>query len=212
MKTENPGTNADELANEGPKFLDRDFNQCFQQMRHYDAQSVDICKFAFTAYSAVVALAFALHQYGIAQKGDFTLPAAVTLCVGLAFGFCFLGMLIRNRVYFVVVTRYVNEHRRFFLQCRPLGFLNHSKMYTSLDNPPYFNWRSSEAFLMYLMCALNAFLAGAAAHFLFFAAAPRWKATILTVAAVFVIQVLWCGLYLRAREDKAASKAVFNKD
>src|SRR5213593_4354670 len=106
----------EDFAKEAARFLERDFNQCFQQMRHYDAQGVDLCKFAFTAYSAVVGLAFGLFQYGLSQRADFALPAGATMCVGFAFGLCFLAIMVRNRVYFVVVTRYINEHRRFFLQ------------------------------------------------------------------------------------------------
>jgi hypothetical protein len=46
-----------ECESEGAKFLERDFNQCFQQMRHYQAHIPDICKFALTAYTAVIGAA-----------------------------------------------------------------------------------------------------------------------------------------------------------
>ena len=199
----------DDLAKEDAKFLERDFNQCFQQMRHYDMQAVDLVKFAFTAYSAVVGLSFALFQYGNAQKTDYTLPAAATLCVGLCFGLCFLAFVVRNRVYFVVVARYINEHRRHFLRNRPLGFENHSKMYTSLDQPPYFHWRSSQALLLYVMSGLNAFLAGTALHFFRFASHPDWRCTFLLGVAAFLVQVLWAKIYLRTREEKSSALAVF---
>lgn len=209
MLSEPPKLPPDELLREEAKFLDRDFNQCFQQMRHYDAQYLDLCKFAFTAYSAVVGLAFALFNYGIAQKVDYSLPAAATLIVGLCFGLCFLAFIVRNRVYFVVVARYINEHRRHFLRSRPLGFENHSKMYVSLDQPLYFHWRSSQALLLYVMSGLNGFLAGTALHFLRFAASPRWLVAVGVGVGAFVLQVVVAASYLKAREDKSAAKAVF---
>jgi len=209
MLNNSPKLPPGDILKEAAKFLDRDFNQCFQQMRHYDSQGVDLCKFAFTAYSAVVGLAFALFRYGVAEKIDYTLPAAVTLCVGLAFGLCFFAMMVRNRVYFVVVARYVNEHRGFFLKSRPLGFENHSKMFTNFEQPPFFHWRSSQAFLFYVMSALNGFLAGAALHFLAFANSPDWRVTISSGGLVFFAQVLLAARYLSSREAKSSSKAVF---
>ena len=37
-----------DIEKESLKFLERDFNQCFMQMRHYDSQIFDILKFMFT--------------------------------------------------------------------------------------------------------------------------------------------------------------------
>ncbi len=45
-------------------FLARDFNQCFEQMRYYDGQLWDICKFAFTAYTVLIGVAVGLYQRG----------------------------------------------------------------------------------------------------------------------------------------------------
>src|SRR5438874_219365 len=98
------------------KFLDRDFNQCFQQMRHYDGQILDICKFAFTGYIAVAGVALALYKYGDDKGIDYSGPAVAILSLAVLFGLLFLGLVVRNRVYFVLVTRYINEHRRFFLK------------------------------------------------------------------------------------------------
>jgi len=75
------------------KFLDRDFTQCFIQMRYYDAQIVDICKFAFTAYTAVFGTALALYRYGADHNADYRLPAATILLVGLLLGLCMVALL-----------------------------------------------------------------------------------------------------------------------
>ena len=57
---------------EAVRFLERDFNQCFQQMRHYDSQLWDICKFSFTAYTALIGIAIGLYQYSIQKALDLT--------------------------------------------------------------------------------------------------------------------------------------------
>src|SRR5713101_4326952 len=86
---------------EAAKFLDRDFNQCFQQMRYYDGQIIDICKFAFTGYTAIVGAALSLYKYGSDKGSDFRSPAVAMLAIGLLLGLCLLALMARNRVYFV---------------------------------------------------------------------------------------------------------------
>ncbi len=209
MSFESNKLSSADLLKEEVKFLEGDFNQCFSQMRHYDGQIIDLCKFAFTAYSAIVGLAFALYRYGISEKADYSRPAVATLIVGLCFGFCFVAFMVRNRTYFVIVARYVNEHRRHFLQNRPLGFANHSKMYVNLDQPPYFHWRSSQSLLLYVMSGLNGFLAGAALHLFRYSAAPHWRVVCILGVGIALVQILWSSLYLRSREGKSSGKAVF---
>ena len=45
------------------KFLERDFNQCFTQMRHYDGQILDIVKFTFATYTAIIGVVVGLYQF-----------------------------------------------------------------------------------------------------------------------------------------------------
>lgn len=153
--------NVPEKEKEALKFLERDFNQCFQQMRHYDAQIFDILKFMFTAYTVLIGVALGLYKFGIEKDIDMALPALAMLSVCLLIGLFMFALSIRNRVYFVQVTRYVNEQRGFFLCYKPLGFENASKMYTDYFQPPYFNWRSSQAWFMYIIAFLNSTLLGA---------------------------------------------------
>jgi len=80
-----------EQEREALNFLERDFNQCFQQMRHYDAQIFDILKFMFTAYSVLVGVALGLYQFGLKEGKDLSVPAIAALTVGLILG---LFMLI----------------------------------------------------------------------------------------------------------------------
>ena len=75
-------------------FLQRDFEQCFQQLRHYDAQVVDLLKFVFhPAYTALFAAALTLFQYGVTAKVNYGMPAASILFVGFVVGVCFVANL-----------------------------------------------------------------------------------------------------------------------
>lgn len=140
-----------EQEKEALKFLERDFNQNFQQMRHYDAQIFDIIKFMFTAYSALIGVAIGLYQFGLKENYDFSASAIAALGVGLVLGLFMFALIVRNRVYFVQVVRYINEQRGFFLAFKPMGFKNKSKMYINHEQPPYFNWRSSHSWLCYIV-------------------------------------------------------------
>lgn len=197
---------------EGARFLDRDFTQCFQQIRHYDGQIVDICKFAFTGYIAVVGVALTLYKYGADKNLDFTLPVAAVLCVAALFGFLLFGLVVRNRVYFTLVARYVNEHRRFFLRQKPLGFANATQMYSNPEHPPYFTWFSSHAWMMYLLALLNAVMLAIASSVVCFSKGYIIGFCLIPSGAALVTQLVAAIAYLSKRERKSASHALWGKE
>jgi hypothetical protein len=202
-------TNISDQEKEALKFLERDFTQCFQQMRQYDSQIVDILKFMFTAYSALIGVALGLYQFGLKEGKDLSLPAISALAVGLLIGLFMFSLTVRNRVYFVQVTRYINEHRGFFLSYRPMGFENKAKMYTNYGQPPYFNWKSSHSWLCYIGAVLNGTLLGVLVYIL---SPCIWFAIAGGGFLLFFLQIVVAVMYLRSRENKSASKAVFGKE
>ena len=147
-------------------FLERDFNQCFTQMRRYEELIWDICKFTFTGYTAILGVAIGLYRFSIESKTDLTPSAVAVLAVGFLIGLCMFFLIVRNRVYFVHVTRYVNEHRAHFLRGNPLGFQNRSGMYTDITQPPYFRWNSSQMIVAYVVAFLNSILVAALIYIL----------------------------------------------
>src|ERR1700730_8470400 len=153
-----------EFEKETAKFLDRDFQQCFAQMRHYDDQIINVCTFTFTAYASVLGASLALYKYGIENGLDYRWAASEILLVGLLVGIFLFSLAIRNRVYYVVVTRDINEHRAFFLAKKPLGFEDKTRMYTNPKQPPFFHWRSSQSLLLYVLATLNALIFSALAY------------------------------------------------
>lgn len=145
---------------QGEAFLARDFNQCFEQMRHYDSQIVSIFQFMFAAYTTLIGIALGLYKFGLDSKKDLALPAIAVLVMAFLLGLFFFAISIRNRLYFVKVTRYLNEQRSLFLKDKPLGFENKAKMFTDPTKPPYFDWGSSQAWFTYIIATLNAILLG----------------------------------------------------
>jgi hypothetical protein len=199
-----------DIAKENAKFLDRDFIQCFTQMRHYDSQMVDVCKFAFGAYTTAVGASLALFKYGLEAKVDYAPAAQAILMVALLLGIAMVSLIVRNRVYFVIVTRYVNEHRGFFLSSAPLGFQNHTRMYTNAHQPPFFDWRSSQSLLLYILCVLNTGLLGTLIY-MFSPGALGSGRIVVPVAAFLLVELGWAVSYLLSRERKSVGKAVFGK-
>jgi len=199
--------NQDDLDKAGEKFLERDFNQCFTQMRHYDGQIMDIVKFTFTTYTAILGVAFAVYQFTKKEHVDLIPISTVITGVGFLFGVVMTTLIVRNRVYFVVVARYINEHRRHFLKNKPLGFENSSGMYVSSSHPHYFNWRSSQSLMLYLVVILNSIML-AAALFPYIRIKYSAGGGLVSLLAHLIAAIG----YLVTRDKKTADKAVFGID
>jgi len=205
---QNAAKNFSEQEKEALKFLDRDFNQCFQQMRHYDSQIFEICKFSFTAYTAIIAVALGLYQFSGKEQVDFSITIGAILGVGSLFGFFLFALTVRNRVYFVQVARYINEQRDLFLSLRPLGFSNTSRMYRNASMPPFFSPRSSQAWYMYLSGVMNGVLCFS---FLVFVTPAGLSLQVIISGALVVLQLFFGICYLNYREDRTAESAVWGE-
>jgi hypothetical protein len=187
---------------EGLRFLERDFNQSFQQLRHYDGQIFEITKFVLASYAGLSGLALGLYQFGLKETISMTLPAAAIVAVGLPHGLFLFALAVRNRAYFVKVARYLNEQRKLFLDVKPFGFENKAGMYTDPSRPRFFDPRSSQTWLMHLIGGLNAALLS----LLVFLAMPDARGCVLLLPSIglFIAQVLVGVLYLRSQETKTA--------
>jgi hypothetical protein len=197
-----------EREKEALKFLEQDFSQCFQQMRFYDSQIFETLKFLASAYSILIGVSVGLYQFGISKDIDLTNPVILVLFIGFVFGIFMFIIVVRNRVYYVQVARYVNYQRYFFLRLNPMGFQNKSKMYTDYTKPPYFNWRSSQTCLYFMVAIFNSIQIGILLHFGF---PGRKELVILSSLLVFIIQLALAISYLQSRENKSACEAVFGK-
>ncbi len=196
---------------EAAKFLERDFNQCFAQMRHYDSQFWNVFRFTFTAYIAILGTAIAMYRYSIEKNINLTQAVIFILGAGLVLGLLNYCLAIRNRVYYVLVCRYINEHRKLFLESKPLGFENISGMYVNPALPPYFNWQSWQSLLCYIIAGLNALPAALLIFYALDECSWQWGLTVSLGVITALIQI-WLGIaYLKSREDKEGSEAVFGR-
>jgi len=189
----------------GAEFLRADFGESFRQMCHYDSQIVDVCKFAFVGYSTVLGVAIGLYKFGIEKKVNFVLPAGAIILVGMIVGVVVFSLVIRNRIYFVVVARYVNELRGHFLHVKPLGFENKTGMYTDWRRPPYFDVWSSQLLTSYMIGFFNAVLLGV----LLYLAKLAWGWIVVLSVALLVLQIGFASWYLRRRDGESGEQAVF---
>jgi hypothetical protein len=184
---------------ESARFLDRDFSQCFYQLRHYDGQIFEICKFVLTASVSILGGALALYKYGLETGIDYRLPAASALFLGSIFGILFLALMTRNRAYFVLTARYINENRHFFLRNRPLGFPNATGMYVNRSKPAYFSWLSSQSLALYVLSISNSGLFAAAAFIVRYGIYA-----VFLSAALCAVQITVAVVCLRRLERHAA--------
>lgn len=155
------------LENSAIRFLEQDFNQAFEQLRHYDKQMLSLSQFITTVYTGIIALAIGCYKLSLDKGVDLSWACAGLLAPATLFGFLFLANILRIRVYYTQTARYLNEHRAFFLGQKPLGFENKTGMYTNYNRPRYFKPKSSQSFFIYLSCLFNSLLLCLLFYFLF---------------------------------------------
>ena len=196
-----------EAEKAGVEFLRADFSECFQQMRHVDGQIINLCKFAFVAYSGVTASALGLYKLGIEKSVDLRGAASIIVGIGLIVGLFLFWLAMRNRVYFIRVTRYINEVRALFLKYKPMGFENKTGMYTNWQKPAFYNWTSSQLWFCYMVAFLNAVLLGALLY-MNVGYTLRWNIFIIIFCSMLLLcmQVTVGILYLKYLDNKSTEK------
>lgn len=201
------------------ELLVADFQQCFEQMRHYDETFHRTLQFGFGGVVAVIAASAALAgQYGLTQL--ITTTVGLMLLVSSAAGFLLVVSLARNRVYFAFVGRYVNEVRDLYLAQSPGGISNKAGIYTDPGFPRIFNPFSSHSIQLYFLSSCNSFLvAGGVMALLVSRAlatpgspAVNWRVGLLVFTLSMLAQIGWVLLYWCRKEgQKTADAAVFGK-
>jgi hypothetical protein len=188
--------------------LENDFNQCFEEARHYDKIAFEIIKFAFGGYTAVIAGSYALFRFGLENNIDFSFLLSAVLLLAFSIGLIFLWMIVRNRCYFVLARRYINEIRAFYIKKNEFEFKNKTKMYTDCKNPPYYNPFSTHSWVIYLISILNASLFY---MMLFFCRRTLSGWDIIGSLLIVPLQIGYSINYLRKKEGKSADGVVFGK-
>lgn len=198
-----------ERESEALKFLERDFNQCFQHLRFYTQQTWDISKFTFTAYASLLGVSLGIYKYAADNNIDLTTAVTAALSTGAIVGLFMFGLLVRNRVYFVSIARYINAHRKHYLSLAPEITRFADGFYDNPSYPKYFNLLSSHAILSYVVALLNCVLVLTVVLLNFHSnklvAYLLWGVPVL----VFLAQTIPATFYLWSREKRSATTAVF---
>lgn len=200
--------------NDSKEFLLVEYQECFNHMRHYDSIEVDFVKFSFSGYITLIAGSFALFQY-LQENSYRSLYVGIILLLGFVGGLLLLGFVVRNRAYYVIVTKQVNSIRRYFLENSEIDFVKYNKCYLDSTKPRNFNPKSTHIFLMYLIIIFNnAILSGALFLISRTILSNIMKCiyciiAFLVISASIFLQYKLSRDYLKKRDKKSADEAIF---
>jgi hydroxymethylpyrimidine pyrophosphatase-like HAD family hydrolase len=148
-------------------FLSNDFDQSYQQLRHYDSLNWEITKFSFVELLLGITSVWAIYVFAkdplkvdtlIAKRQFLIIPSILGICYLFSILASFL--ISRNRVYYAKVARYINEHRHFVLSSKPLNFQNVTGFYTDYNLPPAFDIWSTHLVSLYVIQFIGACVFG----------------------------------------------------
>ena len=210
----------DEYHKESINFLGRDYGEAFSQLREYDKQIWEITKFSFLqlvgsigAVWAVFSLAFGEHAPPILAS-QWELVGAVILIISFLFGLLAVQIILRTRVYFAVIARYINEQRGFFLSTVPLGFRNRSGYYTNFQFPKAFDAESTQLLSAYVISIVASFVAGFGSGLLAsYLGMPEGNAILLGIAVWLItgaFEIVYAVSYLKSKTGRSAEGDVFS--
>ena len=196
------------------EFLKSDFDQCFEQMRHYDSHFISIINFIFSGFAAVIVATIAFLQ-STNDQSITLLGSAILFFLAWAVGSLLIAFLLRNRFYFTYVTRYVNEVRGNYLKAKPFAFENKAGLPIDPRIPTFFNPFSAHAILMYFVALGTSIFLGACISALeVLALIKAGQQVVITfgnpifVSTInFLVELLWIILYLKGCERRKAKKA-----
>jgi len=191
------------------EFLRADFEQCHEWMRHYDSSFTSMTNFYYTGFVAILTASYVLYSRFPASV-EASIGATLLLFFGAVLSPIFLYWLIKNRIYFTKMARWVNEIRETYIRTEPLGIKNRSNIYTNHTSPHYFNPGSTHLIFLYFTALCGSILAALVYTSILGTAALRmgktfvfsfWMPLLITVG-VFVVYMFWIVFYLRSRELK----------
>ena len=179
------------------QLLVNDFQQAFYMLRHYDDVNWNLTQFSFG--QILVSLGACWTIFFEANKSNalsilrsyYSVGIFVLLVLSAAFILISILGICKNRTYFVKVSRYINEHRKFALDNSELSFHNVSKMWNNPKMPKNLDWCSTQLICLYLLCGcyiLEIILAGVVVYDM-----PFTFLKVVCVVLLIVISISICG-------------------
>lgn len=146
----------------GKQFLFHDFEQCFEQLRHYDSQCWDIIKFCFGEVLLAITAIWAVYCFSETPENASSLVSIhfnwlmiIILFISYLFVFISSYLVARNRVYYVKSSRYINELRKLAIENKPYGFKNTYNFYSDHNFPKVNERMSTQLIGMYALILLG---------------------------------------------------------
>jgi len=198
--------------------LKADFDQCFNQMRHYDGIFTTVVNFAFAFFTAVATATVALLLQSNIPNSAY-LGLSILYCLVAIIGMLILAFLLRNRCYFAFVARFVNEVRGYYLPQIDPNFSNQTGLPTSPRKPRMLSPGSTHVIHMYFIAFFNtASIAASILIYRYYASLTYQSAFVLNfglfiflVLFILTIQIIWIILYLRYKDNLSADHAWWGK-
>lgn len=186
------------------ELLKIDFQQCFQQMRHYDSIFWSTVKFIFTGYAVMFTATGIILELELSSRIAWTGITTLLFFTGFA-GTLLQLVLLRNRIYYVRVARFVNEVRQSYLNKKVMGVQNIAGLYDDPRSPKALNLMSSQLIITYFMIICNSlfYSFGIAStcveqDFELLHINMFWPSIVF--AAAFIIQIFLVILYLKLKD------------
>ena len=174
------------------QLLINDFQQAFYMLRHYDEVNWNLTKFSFgqvlVSLGACWTIFFEANKSGASDilKSNYAIGIFILLLLSAAFTLMSILGICKNRTYFVKVSRYINENRRYALKYNGIDFSNISKMWDNPQYPKNVDWGSTQMICLYLLCGcyiLEIVLASLAFSYLELSfCKPIWLVSFIVVA------------------------------
>lgn len=140
------------------QLLINDFQQAFYMLRHYDEVNWNLTKFSFgqilVSLGACWTIFFEANKANASfiLKSYYAIAIFILLLLSAAFTLISILGICKNRTYFVKVSRYINEHRRYAINYNEIDFNNISKMWSNPAYPQIIDWGSTQMMCLYLLC------------------------------------------------------------
>ncbi len=116
------------------KFLLKEYEMCYEQLRFYDSRNSSLLRYLFTLTSAVATAQFAIYKINKSFDDFFFVCQAFLSVVVLIASILLYMMMLQNRLYFVFIARQINAIRKFLLENSSPEFTE-NQLYTSTNFP-----------------------------------------------------------------------------
>lgn len=193
---------------ESNKFLLKEYELSYEQMRFYDTRHNDFMKYLFTLTSAVAAAQFAVFKFVQGPtSGFFLCQAFLGIVVFIATILLLLAML-QNRLYFVFIARQLNYIRSHYLDTE-VKELDADKFFTSTDFPAFKPF-SVHTYQLLGAALVSSLFAGVTTYGCMEAADKSFSIIIslLVIVLVAFTEIIYGITYLKKRSSQTADKAI----